>query len=182
MLVVHQIYRIAQSTNCRQVVRSPGHVIDPKISELFVFMLYVALKMRIPRKVVHFVFCPLKSVRFNPLCVFDLLQPILRSHYRKISTRHDAWMRIRARDTMCCTCFCCVCFCCSVYLSVCLLGNFTLPLKYKLKMGGKTQKSTVEFPSSHFERDRPTVQQSNVRGNIRYTQSRDDLFQDSKWE
>ena len=48
-----------------------------------------------------------------------------------------------------------------------LVGNFTLPLKYKVQMSGKTEVNYEFFPSAHFERD--SAQQSNFRGNIRCT-------------
>ena len=45
-----------------------------------------------------------------------------------------------ARETWCAALVCrCICFCCSVYLSVCLAGNFTLPRKYKVKMSGEAE-------------------------------------------
>ena len=67
----------------------------------------------------------------------DVSNTISRSHYRKTSTRHDSWMRIRARDMMCCTSLQVFVF--VECLSVCLVGNFTLPLNYKVQMSGKTE-------------------------------------------
>ena len=58
------------------------------------------------------------------------------------SIRHKAWMRIHARvETRCIALVCrCVCFCYSAYLSVCLAGNLTLPLRCRVfQMSGKTE-------------------------------------------
>ena len=67
-----------------------------------------------------------------------------------------------------------VCFWRSAYLSFYFVSKFTLPFKYKVQMRGKTEMS-CGFSLPTILKD--AAQQSKFRGNIRYTEPRDDLWE-----
>ena len=83
------------------------------------------------------------------------VHPILRPHYRKsLLDTMLGWRSAQEIWSWCVALVCrCVCFC----FSVCRVGNFSLPLKYKVQMSGKTEVNCGSFPSRHFERYRPAV-------------------------
>ena len=110
-------------------------------------------------------------------CPTHFATSLLRPHYYLPLDTMLGWGS--AQETWFVALVCrCVCFCCSV----CLAGNFTLPLKYKVQLSCKIElgSSLWSFPNSRFETD--TAQQSNFCGNVQYTQSCHNLFQSSKWE